>query len=227
MTESAPLYLLLLGAPGAGKGTQAAFLTEKLGIPHVASGDLFRESVAKQTELGKLAKGYMDRGELVPDEVTIAMVMERLSQGDCAKGAILDGFPRTIAQAQALEEALAERGASLTKAIYIAVSEDALVERLSGRWTCRQCGAVYHERFNPPQVPGVCDVCGGELYQRPDDTPETQRRRIRVYMEQTAPLIDYFAASGRLAEVDGEKGVEEVRNAVWEVVQSLNGGLRQ
>lgn len=226
MTGSAPLYLLLLGAPGAGKGTQAAFLTEKLGIPHVASGDLFREAIAKQTELGKLAKGYMDRGELVPDDVTIAMVMERLSQDDCAKGAILDGFPRTIAQAQALEGALAERGASLTKAIYIAVSEDALVERLSGRWTCRQCGAVYHERFNPPKVPGVCDVCGGELYQRPDDTPETQRRRIRVYMEQTAPLIDYFAAGGLLAEVDGGKGVEDVRDAVWEVVQPLNGGLQ-
>lgn len=219
-----PLYILLLGAPGAGKGTQAAFLTEKLGIPHVASGDLFRAAIANQTELGKLAKSYMDRGELVPDDVTIAMVMERLSQPDCAGGALLDGFPRTIEQAKALEKALAERGSRLALVLYIRASETTLLERLGGRWTCRQCGAVYHERFNPPKQPGICDVCGGELYQRPDDQPETQRRRIRVYLEQTTPLIEYFKERGLLVEIDGEQDVESVRQAVEEALEPVLGG---
>jgi adenylate kinase len=219
-----PLYILLLGAPGAGKGTQAAFLTEKLGIPHVASGDLFRAAIANQTELGKLAKSYMDRGELVPDDVTIAMVMERLSQPDCAGGALLDGFPRTIEQAKALEKALAERGSRLSLVLYIRASEATLLERLGGRWTCRQCGAVYHERFNPPKQPGICDVCGGELYQRPDDQPETQRRRIRVYLEQTAPLIEYFKERGLLVEIDGEQDVESVRQAVEAALEPVLGG---
>jgi adenylate kinase len=219
-----PLYILLLGAPGAGKGTQAAFLTEKLGIPHVASGDLFRAAIANQTELGKLAKSYMDRGELVPDDVTIAMVMERLSQPDCAGGALLDGFPRTIEQAKALEKALAERGSRLALVLYIRASEATLLERLGGRWTCRQCGAVYHERFNTPKQPGICDVCGGELYQRPDDQPETQRRRIRVYLEQTAPLIEYFKERGLLVEIDGEQDVESVRQAVEAALEPVLGG---
>ncbi|MBC7240863.1 MAG: adenylate kinase [Anaerolineae bacterium] len=218
------MYILLLGAPGAGKGTQAAFLTEKLGIPHVASGDLFRAAIANQTELGKLAKSYMDRGELVPDDVTIAMVMERLSQPDCAGGALLDGFPRTIEQAKALEKALAERGSRLALVLYIRASETTLLERLGGRWTCRQCGAVYHERFNPPKQPGICDVCGGELYQRPDDQPETQRRRIRVYLEQTTPLIEYFKERGLLVEIDGEQDVESVRQAVEEALEPVLGG---
>lgn len=219
-----PLYILLLGAPGAGKGTQAAFLTEKLGIPHVASGDLFRAAIANQTELGKLAKSYMDRGELVPDDVTIAMVMERLSQPDCAGGALLDGFPRTIEQAKALEKALAERGSRLAMVLYIRASEATLLERLGGRWTCRQCGAVYHERFNPPKQPGICDACGGELYQRPDDQPETQRRRIRVYLDQTAPLIEYFKERGLLVEIDGEQDVETVRQAVEAALEPVLGG---
>lgn len=219
-----PLYILLLGAPGAGKGTQAAFLTEKLGIPHVASGDLFRAAIANQTELGKLAKSYMDRGELVPDDVTIAMVMERLSQPDCAGGALLDGFPRTIEQAKALEKALAERGSRLALVLYIRASEATLLERLGGRWTCRQCGAVYHERFNPPKRPGICDACGGELYQRPDDQPETQRRRIRVYLDQTAPLIEYFKERGLLVEIDGEQDVEAVRQAVEAALEPVLGG---
>lgn len=219
-----PLYILLLGAPGAGKGTQAAFLTEKLGIPHVASGDLFRVAIANQTELGKLAKRYMDRGELVPDDVTIAMVMERLSQPDCADGALLDGFPRTIEQAKALEKALAERGSRLALVLYIRASEATLLERLGGRWTCRQCGAVYHERFNPPKQPGICDACGGELYQRPDDQPETQRRRIRVYLDQTAPLIEYFKERGLLVEIDGERDVESVRQAVEAALEPVLGG---
>ncbi len=219
-----PLYILLLGAPGAGKGTQAAFLTEKLGIPHVASGDLFRAAIANQTELGKLAKSYMDRGELVPDDVTIAMVMERLSQPDCAGGALLDGFPRTIEQAKALEQALAERGSRLAAVLFIRASEATLLERLGGRWTCRQCGAVYHERFNPPKQAGICDACGGELYQRPDDQPETQRRRIRVYLDQTAPLIEYFRERGLLVEIDGEQDVDSVRSAVEEALEPVLGG---
>lgn len=219
-----PLYILLLGAPGAGKGTQAASLVEKLGIPHVASGDLFRTAIANQTELGKLAKSYMDKGELVPDDVTIAMVMERLSQPDCAGGALLDGFPRTIEQAKALEKALAARGSKLTRVLYIRASEATLLERLSGRWTCRQCGAVYHERHNPPKQPGICDVCGGELYQRPDDQPETQRRRIRVYLDQTAPLIEYFKERGLLVEIDGEQDVESVRLAVETTLEPVLGG---
>ncbi len=219
-----PLYILLLGAPGVGKGTQAAFLTEKLGIPHVASGDLFRAAIANQTELGKLAKSYMDRGELVPDDVTIAMVMERLSQPDCAGGALLDGFPRTIEQAKALEKALAERGSRLALVLYIRAGEATLLERLGGRWTCRQCGAVYHERFNPPKQPGICDACGGELYQRPDDQPETQRRRIRVYLDQTAPLIEYFKERGLLVEIDGERDVESVRQAVEAALEPVLGG---
>ncbi|MGQ9516192.1 MAG: adenylate kinase [Anaerolineae bacterium] len=219
-----PLYILLLGAPGAGKGTQAAFLTEKLGIPHVASGDLFRAAIANQTELGKLAKSYMDKGELVPDDVTIAMVMERLSQPDCAGGALLDGFPRTIEQAKALEKALAERGSKLAKVLYIRASEATLLERLGGRWTCRQCGAVYHERYNPPKQPGICDVCGGELYQRPDDQPETQRRRIRVYLDQTAPLIEYFQERSLLVEIDGEQDVEAVRREVETALEPVLGG---
>lgn len=204
------LYIVLLGAPGAGKGTQAERLHARLDIPHISSGDLFRDHLSRQTELGKLAKGYMERGELVPDEVTIGMVRERLSRPDCRKGALLDGFPRTVPQAEALDALLAEMGQEIAVVPYIRVSPQVLLERLSGRWTCRQCGAVYHERFNPPKVPRVCDLCGGELYQRPDDTPETQRRRIEVYMEQTAPLIAYYRDRGVLVEIDGEQSVDAV-----------------
>lgn len=205
-----PLYIVLLGAPGAGKGTQARLLSEALGLAHVSSGDLFRENLSKQTELGLLAKQYMDRGELVPDDVTIRMVMERLSREDCQRGAILDGFPRTVAQAQALDEALEAQGNSVAIVPYIKVGEEALVARLSGRWICRQCQATYHTLFNPPAQPGVCDVCGGELYQRSDDTPETVRNRLKVYFEQTAPLIEYYRSRGVLVEIDGEQEVEQV-----------------
>ncbi|GAB4567201.1 MAG: adenylate kinase [Anaerolineae bacterium] len=205
-----PLYIVLLGAPGAGKGTQARLLSEALGLAHVSSGDLFRENLSKQTELGLLAKQYMDRGELVPDDVTIRMVMERLSREDCQRGAILDGFPRTVAQAQALDEALEAQGNSVAIVPYIKVGEEALVARLSGRWICRQCQATYHTLFNPPAQPDVCDVCGGELYQRSDDTPETVRNRLKVYFEQTAPLIEYYRSRGVLVEIDGEQEVEQV-----------------
>jgi adenylate kinase len=214
-----PKYIVLLGAPGAGKGTQAVKLAEALGIPHVSSGDLFRENLGNETELGLLAKSYMDRGELVPDNVTIAMVMNRLAMPDCAAGAILDGFPRTLAQAEALDEALAEQGLRISVVPYIRVSEEMLLARLGGRWTCKQCKAVYHQLFNPPEVAGVCDVCGGVLYQRADDTPETHQKRIDVYMAQTRPLIDYYRAASVLREVAGESDVDTVYRALLGIIQ--------
>lgn len=214
------LLLVLLGGPGAGKGTQAERLSETLGIPQVSTGDLFRENLKSETELGLLAKGYMEQGELVPDEVTVAMVRERLSRSDCAKGAILDGFPRTVAQAEALGLLLDEMGTKLAAVPYVKVPEDVLLARLAGRWTCKACGAMYHELFSPPQEPGVCDRCGGELYQRPDDTPETQEHRIKVYFEQTAPLIDYYQEQGLLVEVDGRPGVDAIQAELLRIIQS-------
>jgi adenylate kinase len=205
-----PEYVVLLGPPASGKGTQAARLKEALDLPHVASGDLFRENLKNETELGRKAKVYMDRGELVPDDVTIAMVMERLSQPDCAGGAILDGFPRTIAQAEALDRALAERGHEISVVLYVAVPDEVLVERVSGRRLCRVCGESYHVRFNPPKQPGVCDNDGAELYQRDDDKPETVRKRLQVYWGQTSPLIDYYRSRGVLVEIDGDQPIDAV-----------------
>jgi adenylate kinase len=219
--SSNALYLVLLGGPGAGKGTQAERLSENLDIPQVSTGDLFRENLRNETSLGLLAKGYMERGELVPDEVTVAMVRERLARPDAARGAILDGFPRTIAQAEALDALLAELGSKLAAAPYIKVPEDILLARLAGRRTCKVCGAMYHDLFSPPQKPGVCDRCGGELYQRPDDTPETQEHRIEVYFEQTAPLIDYYRGKGLLIEVDGRPGIEEIQAALLSAIKEL------
>lgn len=213
------LFVVLLGGPGAGKGTQAERLSEALGIPQVSTGDLFRENLKNETELGLLAKGYMERGELVPDEVTVGMVRERLSRPDAAPGAILDGFPRTIAQAEALESLLIDLGNELAVVPYIKVPEDVLLARLAGRWTCRKCGAMYHQLFSPPKKAGVCDKCGGELYQRPDDTPETQRHRIEVYFDQTAPLIDYYRRKGLLVEVDGRPGIDEIQAELLGVIE--------
>lgn len=213
---------MLLGAPGAGKGTQAAILAEKTGLAHVATGDMFREAVRQGTELGRLAQTYMERGELVPDDVTIRMLLERLSRPDCQKGCMLDGFPRTLEQARALDEALAQQGKAIDKALYIKVSPQALVRRLSGRWTCRQCGAVYHEVNNPPQTPGRCDGCGGELYQRDDDQPQTVKNRLDVYFQQTAPVIAYYQSKGKLVEVNGEQTVEAV---AADLLQALGQGV--
>jgi adenylate kinase len=215
------LYLVLLGGPGAGKGTQAERLAEALDIPQVSTGDLFRENLKNETELGLLAKGYMERGELVPDEVTVGMVRERLSRPDAAHGAILDGFPRTIVQAEALGTLLADLGGELAAAPYIQVPEDVLLARLAGRWTCRGCGAMYHQVFSPPQQTGVCDRCDGELYQRADDTPETQKHRIEVYFEQTAPLIDYYRDQGSLIEIDGQPGIDEIQAELLSVIHGL------
>jgi len=206
--------LILLGPPGAGKGTQAALLSQRLRIPHVASGDLFREAMEKGTGWGKRAQSYMERGVLVPDEVTNAMIEERLKEPDCVPGVILDGFPRTIEQARALEGILAERGRKIDRVLLIQVSEGTLIERLSGRRTCRRCQANYHLLFNPPQEEGVCDKCGGDLYQRSDDKEETVRRRFRVYVEETAPLIDYYRRQGLLTEIDGEQGIESVQGKI-------------
>jgi adenylate kinase len=210
MMPQEPRYVVLLGPPASGKGTQAARLHEELDLPHVASGDLFRENLKNETELGLKAKAYMDRGELVPDDVTIAMVMDRLSRPDCANGALLDGFPRTIAQAEALDEALAEQGHRISAVPYIAVPDDVLVERVSGRRLCRTCGESYHVKFKPPRRPGLCDRDGGELYQRDDDKPETVRKRLKVYWEQTSPLIDYYGDQGVLVEVDGDQPIDAV-----------------
>lgn len=212
-------FIVLLGPPGVGKGTQARILAEKTGLAHISSGDLFREHIADQTELGKLAQSYMNRGELVPDDVTIAMIRQRLSRPDCASGAILDGFPRTPAQAEALGQMLAEFGSQVNVVPYVSAPEAALVERLAGRWTCRANGHIYHEKYSPPQKPGVCDVDGSELYQREDDRAETVRRRIQVYLEQTAPLIAYYRERGKLAEMDGLQPIEQVTADLLEALQ--------
>lgn len=212
--------IVLLGPPGAGKGTQAELLAEWLKLPHVSSGDLFRSAIQNATPLGLEAKGFIDRGELVPDDVTIGLVGERLGQPDCASGVILDGFPRTVAQAEALDRVFASLGRRVDVVPYIQVAQELLLQRLAGRWTCRNCGTVYHSVFSPEKVKGVCDVCGGQLYQRADDTPETHRRRIEVYLEQTAPLADYYRACGVLAEIDGEQDVPSVQRALREAIES-------
>ncbi|MDP2931197.1 MAG: adenylate kinase [Chloroflexota bacterium] len=212
------MYIIFLGAPGAGKGTQAAAIASDLNLAHVASGDLFRKALEQKTELGLQAKSYMEKGLLVPDEVTIQMVMERLAAPDCARGAIFDGFPRTLPQAKALDKALAGRGAAIDQVIYIKVGEEELLKRLSGRWICRRCQTPYHEVTNPPKVREKCDKCGGELYQRADDTVEAVKKRLQVYLAETAPLIDYYTAAGKLFEVDGQGGVEEVRQRIAAVI---------
>jgi adenylate kinase len=215
------VYLVLLGPPGAGKGTQAERLENALKLPHVASGDLFRENMKNATQLGLLAKKYIDQGQLVPDDVTIAMVRERLQRSDCDQGAILDGFPRTQPQAESLDKMLAEMGQKLDGVLYIAVPDEELVRRLSGRWICRQCQTPYHAIFSPPAKEGVCDECGGKLYQRDDDRPETVRARLKVYHQQTAPLIDYYRQAGLLVEVDGAGDIETVSTALLEAAHKL------
>ncbi len=203
--------IVLLGPPGAGKGTQAKVLSQELQLAHISSGDLFRDHLQRKTELGVLAQGYMQRGELVPDNVTISMIRDRMGNPDCAKGAILDGFPRTVPQAEALDQFLADsKLGTVRKAPYIKVDAQVLVERLSGRWSCRAGGHVYHEKFNPPKAAGKCDVDGSELYQREDDKAETVKNRIRVYFEQTTPLIEYYRRKGVLAEIDGAKPIDDV-----------------
>jgi len=204
------MYLVLLGAPGAGKGTQAATLNQQLRLAHIASGDLFRQALAKGTELGLQAKAYMEKGQLVPNEVTIKMVLERITAPDCAAGIILDGFPRNVEQAKALDEALKSQNKSIDKAVYIKVSEAELLKRLTGRWICRNCQAPYHEVSSPSKVKGKCDKCGGELYQRADDNTETIKKRLVVFFAETVPLIDYYSQVGMLLEVQGEGSMQDI-----------------
>ncbi len=210
-------FIVFIGPPGSGKGTQAKILEKKLGLPQVATGDLFRYNLKNDTELGLLAKKYMDAGELVPDEVTIRMVEDRLSRDDCRNGAILDGFPRNLHQTVALDEMLAPYGGVRVVPLFT-VDDDVVVERISGRRVCRNCGAVYHVKFNPPKKDGVCDVCGGELYQRDDDKPETVKNRLYVYYKQTAPLIGYYFAKGLLEEINASAPVDEVTAALLAVL---------
>jgi len=214
------VYIIFLGAPGAGKGTQAASVARKLNLVHIATGDLFRQALEQGTELGMKAKSYMERGVLVPDQITIEMVLERISAPDSAGGVILDGFPRNLKQAQALDKALGQQGKAIDKVVYIKVSKEELLKRLSGRWICRRCQTPYHATDSPPKVWGKCDKCGGELYQRPDDTEESVKKRLEVYSAQTAPLIEYYRRADKLLEIDGEGGVDEVGKRI---VASLGG----
>ena len=216
------MYIVILGAPGAGKGTQAAVVAEKLKAAHIATGDMFREAQEQETELARQAVSYMEKGQLVPDEITIRMVLERIAAPECVNGVVFDGFPRNLKQAEALDEALVEQGKTVDKVVYIKVPETELLERLSGRWICRQCQTPYHALNSPPKTPGKCDRCGGELYQRADDTVETVKERLKVYFVQTAPLIDYYTRAGKLLEVDGEGGVDEVGERI---LASIGGSL--
>jgi len=202
--------LILMGPPGAGKGTQAEKLIDLYQIPHISTGDMFRKAQKEGTALGLQAKSYMDQGQLVPDEVTIGIVRERLSEDDCKNGFLLDGFPRTVQQADALDGILTDLGMSLDAVVDIQVNKDFLVERLTGRRVCKACGATYHVSFNAPKVENVCDKCGGELYQRNDDKIETVSNRLDVYAAQTAPLIEYYQSKGMIKSIDGSKSVEEV-----------------
>jgi adenylate kinase len=216
-----PLFIIMLGAPGAGKGTQARMLSETLGLPQISSGDIFRENLKNATSLGLLAKQYMDSGALVPDDVTISMVMDRLSRPDCAGGAILDGFPRTLAQADALDKSFLRQGLQVSLVPHLEVSDEAVIGRLAGRRVCRNCQAMYHVEFSPPKVAGKCDKCGGELYRRADDEPETVRNRLFVYYKQTAPLVGYYFAHGVLTSFDGDRPVEEVQADLLAAVQAV------
>ena len=215
------MQLILMGAPGAGKGTQAAELVKKYGIPQISTGDMFRAAVKEGTELGKKAEACMKSGALVPDEVTIGIVKERLSKEDCAKGFILDGFPRTVEQADALEKILSELGKSLTAVLNIHVPAEDLIERAVGRRICKGCGATYHVKFNPTKKENICDNCGGELYQRADDNEETMKNRLSVYENSTRPLIEYYKKAGKYTEIDGRQPIGKVTEDLVKVLSSV------
>lgn len=211
------MCIIFLGAPGAGKGTQAMRVAQELGLVHIASGDLFRQAVSRGDELGLKVKNYMEKGMLVPDEVTIGMILEKVSQS--RGGIILDGFPRNLGQAEALDEAFRKRNKIIDKVVYIKVPETELVRRLSGRWLCRNCQMPYNRQSSPPKVWNRCDRCGGELYQRPDDRPETVKKRLKIYFNETAPLVEYYRQRDKLLEIDGEGSVEKVTRRI---IQNLN-----
>ncbi|WP_280772149.1 adenylate kinase [Salipaludibacillus daqingensis] len=217
------MNLILMGLPGAGKGTQAEKIVEKYGVPHISTGDMFRAAIKNGTDLGLKAKSFMDEGNLVPDEVTVGIVKERLSQDDCKDGFLLDGFPRTVAQASALEDMLTSLGRQLDHVLYIKVPKEDLSKRLTGRWICPTCGATYHEIYNPPKVQGKCDKDGSDLIQREDDKPETVEKRLEVNLGQTKPLVDFYTEKGYLRNIDGQQDIE----VVFEDLDALLKGSHQ
>ncbi|MBE6069450.1 MAG: adenylate kinase [Clostridium lundense] len=214
------MNIILLGPPGAGKGTQAKLISEKYSIPHISTGDIFRKNISEKTPLGVKAKGYMDKGQLVPDELTIDLVKDRLQQDDCKNGFLLDGFPRTVAQAEALDEFLHEDNQSINSSLLIDVPQEYILERMTGRRVCNSCGASYHVKFNPSKVEGKCDVCGSELIQRKDDSEETVRERLDVYSKQTQPLIQYYSDKAVLSTIDGTREIKEVFENISDILGS-------
>ncbi len=208
------MYIIVLGAPGAGKGTQADILSQEMNFPHIASGDLFRQALEEKTEVGLLAKSYMDKGKLVPDDVAIKMILERINQPDCTSGCILDGFPRTLHQAEILDKAFGEQGKTIDKALYIEVPNEKLVKRISGRRLCRVCQTPYHIISSPPKNPRKCDKCGGELYQRSDDKEKTVKERLSIFFAQTVPILDYYKKQNKLIKIKGDFGIQEVARAI-------------
>lgn len=212
------MYVIFLGLPGAGKGTQAARLTQPTGLAHITTGELFRENIRNETELGRKAKEFVEGGLLVPDEMTIGMLLDRISQPDCQKGFMLDGFPRTIEQAEALDAAVQGEGRQIDKAIYVKVGTDELVRRLAGRWNCKQCGAVYHEVSQPPASAGVCDNCSSQLYQREDDKPEVVRTRLEVNIRNLEPLLAYYGGQGKVIEIDGQRDADAITHDIKKVL---------
>ncbi|HHV46305.1 MAG TPA: adenylate kinase [Tissierellia bacterium] len=214
------MRLVLLGPPGAGKGTQASAIVSKYSIPHISTGDIFRANIKNGTELGKQVEAYMKKGLLVPDELVVSIVKDRLTKEDCKEGFLLDGFPRTVNQAEALDKELKDMNLKLDRVINIEVGKEILIERAIGRRICKNCGATYHVKFSPPKVENTCDKCGGELYQRDDDKAETVEKRIEVYQEQTKPLIDYYKEKDLLLNIDGTKSIEEI---FYDIVASLEG----
>ena len=215
------MNIILMGLPGAGKGTQASEIVKKFPIPHISTGDMFRKAIKDETDLGKEAKSYMDRGELVPDEVTVGIVKERISEDDAKKGFLLDGFPRTIEQAEALNNIMSELDREIDAVINIEVPEEELMNRLTGRRICENCGTTYHLVFNPPKVDGICDIDGGKLYQREDDNPETVSNRLSVNVKQSKPILEYYNEKGVLKNIDGSKDIEEVTNDVIDILDHL------
>lgn len=215
------MNIILMGLPGAGKGTQASEIVKKFPIPHISTGDMFRKAIKDETDLGKEAKSYMDRGELVPDEVTVGIVKERISEDDAKKGFLLDGFPRTIDQAEALNDILSELGRNIDAIINIEVPEEELMNRLTGRRICEKCGTTYHLVFNPPKVDGICDIDGGKLYQREDDNPETVSNRLNVNVKQSKPILEYYNEKGVLKNIDGAKDIDDVTKDVIDILDQL------
>lgn len=221
MLEMIQLKIVLLGPPGAGKGTQAKLISEKYSIPHISTGDIFRKNISEKTKLGVEAKRYMDNGQLVPDQVTIDIVKDRLSKDDCKEGFLLDGFPRTVKQAEALDEFLNENHNKIDAALLIDVEEKFILERMTGRRVCPSCGASYHIRFNPPKVEGKCDACGSDLIQRKDDTEATVKERLDVYNQQTQPLVDYYKNQNTLLKVEGTKEINQVFDEICDALKAV------